>query len=120
MPTNVLGGELKSCCQSPVTGFYRDGYCRTGPEDRGLHTVCCQVTQPFLDYLALQGNDLITPRPEYDFPGLTPGDRWCVCVRSWAQAFMADCASPVVLEACHISVLEFVDLESLKAHAVKG
>ena len=102
-----------------MTGFYRDGYCRTGPEDRGLHTVCCQVTQTFLDYLALHGgNDLITPRPEYDFPGLTPGDRWCVCVRSWAQAFMADCASPVVLEACHISVLEFVDLESLKAHAV--
>ena len=66
MPTNVLGGELQSCCQSPVTGFYRDGYCRTGPEDRGLHTVCCQVTQPFLDYLVTQGNDLITPRPEYD------------------------------------------------------
>ena len=119
MPTNVLGGELESCCQSPVTGFYRDGYCRTGPEDRGLHTVCCHVTQPFLDYLAEQGNDLITPRPEYDFAGLTPGDRWCVCVRSWAQAFAAGCASPVVLEACHISVLEFVDLESLKAHAVK-
>ena len=87
MPTNVLGGELQSCCQSPVTGFYRDGYCRTGPQDYGLHTVCCQVTQPFLDYLALQGNDLITPRREYDFPGLTEGDRWCVCVRSWAQAF---------------------------------
>ena len=84
-----------------------------------MHTVCCQVTQPFLAYLALQGNDLITPRPEFDFHGLTPGDRWCVCVRSWAQAFEAGCASPVVLEACHISVLEFVDLESLKAHEIK-
>ena len=119
MPTKVLGGELQACCQSPVTGFYRDGYCRTGPEDRGLHTVCCQVTQPFLEYLALQGNDLITPRAEYDFLGLTPGDRWCVCVRSWADAFEAGHAAPVLLEACHISVLEFVDLESLKTHAVK-
>lgn len=119
MPTNVLGGELQGCCQSPLTGFYRDGFCRTGPEDHGLHTICCQVTQPFLEFLADQGNDLITPRPEYDFPGLTPGDRWCVCVRSWAQAFEAGHACPVVLEASHISVLEFVDLEALKAHAVK-
>ena len=79
-----------------------------------------RFTQPFLEYLALQGNDLITPRPEYDFAGLTPGDCWCVCVRSWAQAFEAGCASPVALEACHISVLEFVDLESLKAHALKA
>ena len=119
MPTNVLGGEVQSCCQSPVTGFYRDGYCRTGPEDRGLHTVCCQVTQQFLEYALMRGNNLITPRPEYDFPGLVEGDRWCVCVRTWAEAFEADCASPVVLESCHISVLEFVDLESLQAHAVK-
>jgi hypothetical protein len=102
-----------------VTGFYRDGYCRTGPEDRGLHTVCCQVTQEFLAFLVLQGNDLITPRPEYEFPGLREGDRWCVCVQSWAQALAAGCACPVVLEACHISALEFVDLDAMKAHAVK-
>ena len=119
MPTNVLGGELQACCQSPVTGFYRDGYCRTGPEDYGLHTVCCQVNQPFLEFLRQAGNDLVTPRPEYDFPGLTDGGRWCVCVRSWAQAFEAGCACPVVLESCHISALEFVDRESLQAHAVK-
>jgi uncharacterized protein (DUF2237 family) len=119
MPTNVLGSELQACCHSPVTGFYRDGYCRTGPEDRGLHTVCCQVTQPFLEFLLLRGNNLITPRPEYDFPGLTAGDRWCVCVRSWAEAYEAGFASPVVLEASHISVLEFVDLAALKAHAVE-
>src|SRR6185369_9986614 len=103
MPTNVLGGELQCCCQSPVTGFYRDGYCRTGPEDRGLHTICCQVTQPFLDYLEQQGNDLITPRPEYDFSGLTPGDRWCVCVRSWPRSFEGGCASRLGREAGDVS-----------------
>src|ERR1700712_2995732 len=105
MPTNVLGGELQSCCQSPVTGFYRDGYCRTGPEDRGLHTVCCQVTQPFLDYLAQEGNDLITPRANDDVPGLTEGARWGVGGRSWARALEAGQPGPVVLEASHISVL---------------
>ena len=120
MPTNVLGTELKPCCQNPLTGFYRDGYCRTGPEDHGLHTVCVEVTQAFLDFSIRTGNDLSTPRPEYDFPGLVPGDRWCVCVERWHEAFMAGCAAPVVLEACHISALEFVDRESLKKLSVKA
>ncbi len=119
MPTNVLGGKLQSCCQNPLTGFYRDGLCRTGPEDRGLHTVCVQVTESFLEFSRIQGNDLSTPRPEYDFPGLVEGDRWCLCVQRWSEAFMAGRAPAVVLEACHISALEFVDLESLRQHAVK-
>jgi uncharacterized protein (DUF2237 family) len=118
MRTNVLGQDLQSCCQNPMTGFYRDGYCRTGPDDRGLHTVCAQVTAEFLNFSRLQGNDLTTPRPEYAFPGLVDGDRWCLCVQRWQEAFVAGCAPPVILEACHISALEFVDLESLKAHAV--
>lgn len=120
MPTNVLGGELQCCCQNPLTGFYRDGYCRTGPEDRGLHTVCIQATQEFLDFSVLKGNNLTTPRPEYAFPGLVPGDRWCLCVTRWQEAFMAGCAPPVILEACHISALEFVDREALRQHAIKA
>ena len=120
MRTNVLGTDLKSCCQSPLTGFYRDGYCRTGADDRGMHTVCAQVTQEFLEFSVRAGNDLSTPRPEYGFPGLVPGDRWCVCVQRWQEAFVAGCAPPVVLEACHISALEFVDLDSLRQHAVKS
>src|SRR5207249_7510309 len=78
MPTNVLGTELRCCCRNPMTGFYRDGFCRTGPEDVGQHTVCVKVTQEFLDFSVLDGNDLITPRPEWGFPGLKPGDTWCV------------------------------------------
>jgi uncharacterized protein (DUF2237 family) len=118
MPTNVLGGELQACCQNPLTGFYRDGYCRTGPDDHGLHTVCIKVTDEFLEFSQLKGNDLTTPRPEYAFPGLVEGDCWCLCVRRWHEAFVAGCAPAVVLEACHISALEFVDLESLKMHAI--
>jgi uncharacterized protein (DUF2237 family) len=120
MRTNVLGTQLQSCCQNPITGYYRDGYCRTGPDDHGLHTVCAQVTREFLEFSVQQGNDLSTPRPESDFPGLVPGDRWCVCVQRWQEAFVAGCAPPVILEACHISALEFVDLESLQKHAVAG
>ena len=118
MRTNVLGKELQACCQNPMTGFYRDGFCRTGADDRGLHTVCVQVTDEFLKFSLLKGNDLTTPRPEYDFPGLVDGDRWCLCVQRWQEAFVAGCAPAVILEACHISALEWVDLESLKAHAV--
>lgn len=103
-----------------MTGFYRDGYCRTGPGDHGLHTVCAQVTREFLDFSARRGNDLITPRPELDFPGLEPGDRWCLCVERWREAFEAGCAPPVVLEATHASALEFVNLEDLRAHALDG
>jgi uncharacterized protein (DUF2237 family) len=115
---NVLGTELQPCCLSPVTGFYRTGRCDTGPEDVGLHIVCAQLTEEFLDFSAAQGNDLLTPSPEHGFPGLKPGDRWCLCVLRWKQALDAGLAPPVVLEATHISALEFVELEELQAHAV--
>ena len=119
VPTNVLGTELKCCCRDPMTGFYRDGFCRTGPEDVGLHTVCVKVTREFLDFSVLDGNDLVTPRPEWGFPGLEPGDKWCVCVTRWKSALDHDRAAPVDLEATHSSALEFVTLEELKAHALK-
>ena len=119
MPSNVLGGPLASCCYQPLTGFYRDGFCRTGADDHGLHTVCAQVTQEFLRFSQESGNDLSTPRPEFQFPGLRPGDRWCVCVERWKEALEAGCAPPVLLEACHLSALEFVDLADLKSHAVR-
>jgi len=117
--TNVLGGKLRRCCTAPMTGFYRDGWCRTGPEDHGLHTVCVQVTREFLEFSFVRGNDLSTPHPEFAFPGLKPGDCWCLCVERWQEALLAGCAPPVFLEACHLSALEFVDLENLQAHAVK-
>lgn len=118
MPSNVLGGELQCCCTEPLTGFYRDGYCRTGPGDRGLHTVCAVMTEEFLRFSVERGNDLVTPRPEMEFPGLQPGDRWCVCVERWQEALEAGMAPPVVLEATHTSALEFVTQEDLLAHAV--
>jgi uncharacterized protein (DUF2237 family) len=102
-----------------VTGFYRDGYCRTGAEDVGQHTVCVQVTEEFLDFSVLDGNDLVTPRPEWGFPGLKPGDKWCVCVTSWKSALDHNRAAAVDLEATHSSALEFVTLEELQAHALK-
>ena len=117
-PTNVLGTELRCCCRDPLTGFYRDGYCRTGPEDIGLHTVCVQVDEDFLDFSVLDGNDLLTPRPEYGFPGLKPGDKWCVCVTRWAAAMKRGRGAKIDLEATHSSALEFVSLEELKAHAL--
>ena len=120
MPTNVLGTELRCCCRDPMTGFYRDGYCRTGPEDVGLHTVCVEVTEEFLDFSVLDGNDLVTPMPEWGFPGFKPGDRWCVCVTRWKAALERGRAAPIDLEATHSSALEFVDLEDLKAHAVQA
>jgi uncharacterized protein (DUF2237 family) len=117
MPTNVLGSPLQPCCTNPATGFYRDGFCRTGPEDHGLHTVCAVMTADFLEFTRLEGNDLSTPRPEYNFPGLKPGDSWCLCVSRWAQALNAGHAPPVVLEATHLSALEFVTIEDLRTHA---
>jgi hypothetical protein len=120
MPTNVLGSELKPCCRSPRTGFYRDGYCRTGPDDHGLHVVCAEMTHEFLAFTRARGNDLSTPAPEYDFPGLEPGDRWCLCVTRWAEALAAGCAPPVILESTHASALEYVDFEDLRAHARPG
>jgi len=118
MQSNVLGGELQCCCQDPLTGYYRDGFCRTGPGDTGLHTVCIEATEEFLEFSRKQGNDLSTPVPEWEFPGLVPGDRWCLCVSRWKDALDAGMAPPVILAACHISALEFVDLEDLKQHAV--
>jgi uncharacterized protein (DUF2237 family) len=116
--TNVLGGPLQCCCMRPLTGFYRDGYCRTGPGDVGLHTVCVEVTDEFLRFSRLRGNDLSTPAPEFGFPGLVAGDRWCLCVTRWREALLAGMAPRVNLVASHISVLEFVDLEDLQEYAL--
>ena len=118
MPQNVLGTELESCSTEPLTGFYRDGCCRTGADDVGLHVVCAQVTQAFLDYSKMQGNDLMTPRPEFLFDGLKPGDRWCLCAARWYEALEAGVAPPVVMEATHISALEFLSMADLERHAV--
>src|SRR5262245_3881692 len=115
---NVLGGELEPCGTDPVTGFYRDGCCTSGPEDLGSHTVCAVVTTEFLTFQAGVGNDLSTPRPEYGFPGLTPGDRWCVVAARWQQACYAGVAAPVVLAATHERALEVVSLEDLHRNAV--
>lgn len=117
-PKNVLGTELKSCCTDPMTGFYRDGYCRTGPEDTGRHTVCIMATDEFLEFSKSTGNDLSTPRPEYKFPGLVAGDQWCLVAMRWKQALEAGKAPNVVLEATHESVLEIVSLDDLRAHAI--
>ncbi len=115
---NVLGTDLQTCSTDPVTGFYRDGCCNTGRDDMGLHLVCTEVTAEFLEFSQATGNDLSTPVPEWGFPGLQPGDRWCVCVERWKQAYEAGFAAPVVLEATHISTLEFVNLEHLREYAV--
>ncbi len=116
---NVLGTDLQRCCMSPVTGFYRDGFCRTGADDLGLHIVCAEMTDQFLQFSAGVGNDLSTPRPEMGFPGLKAGDRWCLCALRWKEALAANVAPPVVLEATHISALEYVDLDELQRHAVE-
>ena len=119
MPTNVLGTELQACCTSPMTGFYRDGYCRTGAFDHGVHVVCVEVTEDFLTFSQLVGNDLSTPVPEYDFPGLKPGDCWCLCASRWQQAYEAGVAPKVKLVSTHSSAVEFIDLTSLKEHALE-
>ena len=115
---NVLGGTLSPCSMSPRTGFYRDGCCNTGPEDLGLHVVCVQVTEEFLAFARERGNDLITPAPAFDFPGLQPGDRWCVCAGTWREAFAAGVAAPVVLTATHEETLAVIPLDALKQHAL--
>ncbi|WP_131747351.1 DUF2237 domain-containing protein [Frankia sp. Cppng1_Ct_nod] len=115
---NVLGGELEACGNDPVTGFFRDGCCSTGPEDLGSHTVCAVVSAEFLRHQQQTGNDLITPRPEYQFPGLHPGDRWCVVAARWLQAYEAGVAAPVVLAATHARALDIVPLAALRRHAV--
>ncbi len=115
---NVLGGPLEPCGTDPVTGFYRDGHCSCGPEDRGLHAVCAVMTDEFLAHQRAVGNDLSTPRPEWGFPGLKPGDRWCVVAVRWLQAYQAGTATGVVLAATNARALEIVPIEALRQHAV--
>ena len=115
---NVLGGPLRACGLDPLTGFYRDGRCETGPDDVGTHVVCAVMTAEFLAFTRGRGNDLSTPRPAVRFPGLRPGDRWCLCVSRWNEALDAGVAPPVVLEATHAKALETVPLGALRAHAV--
>ena len=114
---NVLGDDLQPCCSDPMTGFYRNGRCDTGPEDRGTHVVCAEMTEAFLSFTKKQGNDLSTPRPAFDFPGLSPGDRWCLCAARWKEAYEAGVAPPVHLEATHEAALAVIPLDTLKAHA---
>jgi uncharacterized protein (DUF2237 family) len=115
---NVFGEPIEPCCVDPLTGFYRDGCCNTGPDDAGSHTVCVQVTTRFLQFSKSRGNDLSTPMPEFGFPGLQPGDRWCLCAARWQEAFDAGMAPRVILTATHASALEIVALEDLKKFAV--
>jgi uncharacterized protein (DUF2237 family) len=115
---NVLGGLLAPCSRAPLTGFYRDGCCNTGPGDMGVHVVCAEMTEEFLEFSKRRGNDLSTPEPGFGFPGLAPGDRWCLCASRWREALDAGVAPPVILEATHMAALEHVDLEDLRAHAV--
>ena len=119
-PRNVLGGPLIACSMSPRTGWFRDGCCNTESRDLGSHTVCARRTAEFLSFLVTAGNDLVTPKPEFQFPGLKPGDQWCVCAASWKQAFDAGKACPVVLQSTHEAALRVVKLEELLAHAVGG
>lgn len=114
---NVLGQPLQACSYDPLTGFFRDGCCHTREDDTGSHVICARVTAAFLDFSRARGNDLITPRPEYRFAGLKPGDRWCLCALRWKEALEAGVAPPVVLEATHARALAVVSLEQLQAHA---
>lgn len=114
---NVLGGPLQPCSFDPLTGFYRDGCCNTGDDDEGRHTVCIVATAEFLEFSRIVGNDLSTPRPDWGFPGIKPGDRWCLCAARWQEAFVAGFAPKVALKSTHESTLEIVDLEALKSHS---
>ena len=118
LPRNVLGEPLEICSLTPMTGFYRDGCCDTGPEDVGSHTVCVVMTAAFLDFSKSRGNDLSTPVPAFGFPGLKPGDRWCLCAPRWQEAFEADQAPRVVLRATHAGALAYCSLEDLKRQAI--
>lgn len=115
---NVLGGPLEPCGTDPMTGFYRDGCCSTGPDDRGSHTICAVVTQEFLEHQRSIGNDLMTPMPDYRFPGLAPGDRWCVTAVNWLRAHRDGAAAPVVLASTNARVLGLVPLDALQEHAI--
>lgn len=116
-PLNVFGLPLESCCRDPLTGYFRDGYCKTMREDLGTHVVCARVTQEFLEFSRSRGNDLITPVPQWQFPGLKPGDQWCLCVSRWIEAEKAGVAPPVVLEATHEKTLEYTTMETLLKYA---
>ena len=115
---NVLGGSLRACSNDPTTGFYRTGRCETGPRDTGQHVVCAEMTAEFLQFTKAQGNDLSTPRPEWNFPGLEPGDRWCLCAARWQEALEAGVAPPVLLSCTHQKALQLLDLDDLTAHAL--
>ncbi len=115
---NVLGGPLGECSAKPLTGFFRDGCCNTGTEDRGVHTVCALMTKEFLAFSQSRGNDLTTPMPDFGFPGLKPGDRWCLCAARWREALKAGAAPKVVLTATHERTLDYVSLDDLKKHAI--
>ncbi|HBN76296.1 MAG TPA: DUF2237 domain-containing protein [Planctomycetaceae bacterium] len=117
---NVLGQPLITCSESPMTGFYRNGCCDTGAGDMGVHTVCIEATAEFLEFSKAQGNDLSTPIPQYEFPGLTPGDRWCLCAVRWKEAYEAGNAPKVILEATHMATLEFISLEELQEYATSA
>ena len=117
---NVLGTALKTCGTDPMTGFFRDGCCNTSDDDQGIHTVCAEVTEDFLQFSKEAGNDLSTPRPEYGFPGLKAGDRWCLCAARWAEAADAGMAPRVVLEATHARTLDLVPLAQLQRFAIPG
>ena len=120
MALNVLGTELETCCTSPMTGFYRNGCCDTGADDIGVHTVCAEMTEEFLTFSRAAGNDLSTPMPQHGFPGLVPGDRWCLCASRWQEAFEAGAAPAVILEATHARTLEWCSLTALQAHAASA
>ncbi|MEM6779906.1 MAG: DUF2237 domain-containing protein [Planctomycetota bacterium] len=115
---NVLGGQLESCSTDPMTGFYRDGCCNTGGQDVGVHVVCALMTDEFLAFSRSRGNDLTTPMPMYQFPGLKAGDRWCLCAARWKEAYDAGVAPRVVLASTHISALEYATIDELRHHAV--
>jgi uncharacterized protein (DUF2237 family) len=117
---NVLGSPLEACCFAPKTGYFRDGYCRTDEHDNGRHVVCAEMTESFLRFTKERGNDLSTPRPELNFSGLKPGDRWCLCVLRWKEAWEEGLAPPVILEACEESALQVIHLEALQDHAIKA
>ncbi|MEM9885400.1 MAG: DUF2237 domain-containing protein [Bacteroidota bacterium] len=115
---NVLNEDLQTCCTDPITGFYRDGKCNTGPQDYGTHVVCAEMTDEFLQFTKSKGNDLSTPIPAYSFPGLKAGDKWCLCALRWREALEAGVAPPVVLESTHRKSLQYVSIEDLEAHVL--
>lgn len=119
MAKNVYGDDLVTCSKSPLTGFFRNGFCDTCGDDQGMHTVCAEMSLEFLEFSRQQGNDLITPMPEFRFPGLQPGDLWCICLGRWVEAYRAGVAPKIKLTATHISVLEFVDLAVLENYALR-